>query len=639
MMTRTNRIFAASLLLVLFAVAVHAEPMTYSGRMDIGEMLAAADTTFDMANQDAVVLLSGYRETILPDGRKSVLVHRIVRITTDHGIETYADLRIPYDSKRQDLKVHALRVWRESDQRWIEHRPTAIVETTPFQLAKAPAYSNIRETMLLHDGVELPCILECAYTIEDKVPYRRGTEGVFIFQEEDPVVWSWLILEMPRTITPVIKASEGVPAAEQNSDPEHGLLRWSWKMGPLSSRPDPEGSDPAAYLPHVSWSTWENWNALGRDLETTFRDAMTLDKVLKDSVKQIVTNSPELLDRARNLCGFVDRTVAPIHYNNKWFWPSPRTADQTWTSAYGCGLDRAVLMAALVKEAGLEVWPVFRGKSSVDVNEGVATLGRMEPVALWISGEGVEAYYDADAGKLTTGLSTMLGRSLWVVGKADAPEMRGVAEGETARLEVMLSLKESDDNQLTGEGHITGYWTLNPYDGMDRGEEKGRETIGDIVGGVVKGADIGGYYTTTFDVFTVAAGFEMTAPLPEADVYGRLPFKTGEPGWGILSLLASEVHLYESERGTPVYLQSPVEQTVNVELTLKDKSFVYLPEPVHLTNDAGSYRLEITHEGNTVTVKRTLLLVSRVYPPEQWPALRALLLAEKDPANSVILAK
>jgi hypothetical protein len=131
----------------------------------------------------------------------------------------------------------------------------------------------------------------------------------------------------------------------------------------------------------------------------------------------------------------------------------------------------------------------------------------------------------------------------------------------------------------------------------------------------------------------------MNAPLPEVDAYGRLPIKTGEPGWGILELLGDDVHLYTNSRGTPVYLQSPVEQTVGVELTLHGKSIVYLPEPVHLTNDAGSFRLEITRDGETVTLRRTLLLVSRVYTPDQWPALRALLLAEKDPGNCQVLVK
>ncbi|MFH0882108.1 MAG: DUF3857 domain-containing protein [bacterium] len=639
MMIAWNRSFVAGFTLLMLVAVVHAKPMTYSGRMDIGEMLALADSTFDMAAEDAVVLLAGHRETILPDGRRSVLIHRIVRIATDHALDTYADLRIPYDDKRQELKVHALRVWRESDQRWIEHRPTAIVETTPFELSAAPAYTNVRETMLLHDGVELPCILECAYTIEDKEPFRRGTNGTFIFQEEDPVVWSWLIFEIPRTVTPVIKISEGVSEAERSSDPEHGLDRWSWKMGPLPAKPDPETADPAAYLPHISWSTWENWNALGRDLEATFRGAMTLDKVLKDSVKQFVSESPELLDRARKISDFVNRTVAPVHYDDQWFWPSPRTTGETWASAYGCGLDRSILVAALAVEAGFEVWPVFRGSSNADIDEGVATLGRMEPVALWISGEGVEAYYDAQADTLITGLSPILGRSVWVVGRADAPEIRGVAEGETARLEVMISLKGTGNNDLTGEGHVTGYWTLNPYNGMDSGEEKGRETLGEVVGGVIDSAQVGDYSTTTFDMFTIAAGFEMNAPLPKEDAYGRLPIKTGEPGWGILDLLGNDVQLYSSTRGTPVYLQSPVEQTVGVELTLPGRSFVYLPEPVHLTNDAGSYRLEIIHEGETVTLRRTLLLVSRVYTPDQWPALRALLLAETDPGNCLVLAK
>jgi len=636
---RTQRISMILAALLFAVISVHAEPFTYSGRMDIGGMLAQADTTYDMAAEDVVVLLAGQRETITLDGRRSVMYHRIVRITTDYGIEHYADLRIPFDSKRQELDVKALRVWRESEQRWIEHRPTAIVETTPYETGDAPAYASLRETMLLHDGVELPCVLEAAYVITDKEPYRLGVDGMYIFPEEEPTLWSWMVLELPESISPMIVEANGVPSAETSQDVGNGLKRWSWKMGPLQARPDPETSDPAAYLPHVTWSTWSGWPQLGSDLERRFREGMVLNKDLSDSVKSWVNTEEDLLERCRSAEEFVKRSVAFINYPDEWFWPAPRKASDTWETAYGAGVDRAVLMAALVQEAGLQVWPVFRGLSTADVDEGIATIARMEPVGLWISGEGVEALYKPADGKLTTGLSPIFGRSLWFAGKSEAPEMRGVVENEVARIEINVLLNEEEENKLVGDGHFTGYWTLNPFDAMSGDEEAARETLEKIVGGVIDGAEVGGYNTTTFDLFTSASGFEVSAELDGEDAYGRTPLVIGDPGMGLFTMLPGDVHLYQKNRGTPVFLQNPAEQSVEVQIDLTAHTVYNLPQPVVIENEAGRFELRVQQEGTQVLVKRTLSLDKRIYQPEEWPALRELLLAEKDEANRTILLK
>lgn len=639
-MKRLTWIFAPGLMVLLLASAVYSMPMTYSGRLDIGEMMAIADSTFDLAQEDAVVLLEGRRETVLPDGRRSLLIHQIVYITTDYGIETYADLRIPYDEQRQTLEVQSLRTWRISDQRWIDHRKTAIVPTTPTALAESPAYSNIRETMLLHDGVELPCILETAYVIEDREPYRLGVEGQYIFTHEEPTIWSWLVLEFPSTVQPNIVSSGGAPEGERSRDAATGLERWSFRMGPLDPRPDPELADPASYLPHVSWTTWDGWQRYSDHLEKRFRDAMVLDGDLKSMLHAGVDELTSPLEKARWVETFVNESVRYVNYDDSYFWEAPGQANATYQHAYGCGLDRAVLTAALAEEAGLMVWPIFRGKGFVHVDEGVATLARLEPVSLWISGEDVEAFYNPRAGKLETGLSPVLGKTVWFLGRGNAPEMRGVTEDELSRYEITLSLTWNDgQSQYAGDGHFTGYWALNPHNKMSVEGDKGRDQLEKVASSVVEGAQVGGYSSTTYDEFTIATGFEVTAPLAKKDNLGRIRVVLGDPADGLWSWMPSDVHLYSSERGSPVQLQSSAQQTVEVQFNDSERQLVRLPEPVKLENKAGRFELAVEQEEGSVTVRRTLRLSKRTYDASEWPQLRELLVADKDEANRVILFK
>ena len=61
------------------------------------------------------------------------------------------------------------------------------------------------------------------------------------------------------------------------------------------------------------------------------------------------------------------------------------------------------------------------------------------------------------------------------------------------------------------------------------------------------------------------------------------------------------------------------------------------PQDRSLTNRAGTFRLEVVAENGWLTVTRSLEIVADAVPAEAWRDLRALLLAESDPANRTVI--
>jgi hypothetical protein len=49
--------------------------------------------------------------------------------------------------------------------------------------------------------------------------------------------------------------------------------------------------------------------------------------------------------------------------------------------------------------------------------------------------------------------------------------------------------------------------------------------------------------------------------------------------------------------------------------------------------------LSVERKDGAITIARTARLTKAAYPPEEWPALRALLLAEGDAAHRTVLLK
>ncbi|MCB2200071.1 DUF3857 domain-containing protein [bacterium] len=629
-----NRLTLLMLVMLTVAGVVTAEPMTYSGRFDIGPWLEAGRQQFDFEKEDAVVLLEGQKTTLMEDGRRSTLVHRLVWITTDHAIETYADLRVPWDSERQTLDVKALRVFR--DNRWIDHRPTAIVETLPFEVGEAPEYSWLRETMLLHDGVELPCLLEACYVIEDKEPVANGIEGVWIFPQEDPVVHSWLIFDLPMDVDFHLELSDELGEAEITE--ADGRRVYSMDRGPYDAAPDPETADPAAYLPHASWSTWGDWESYGNDLRSIFDTAAAQEgSVLNDSLAVLLEGSTGPAESANRIAGFINSHVRFIDYEDDFFWLAPRSPETSYLSGYATGLDRAVLFSSLCKMAGIENWAVYRGPGFGLVDEGIPTNDRLGTIGVWASGDGLEGWYDPASGKVVNGLAPILGRSLWLPGAQDVPQIRWSGAGDTNTLSINLDLAYDAENGCwKGDGFVHAAGGLCPFDKMEGVHNDALAFLGKVVGGMAPGAKVTAWNPLAFDRFSVQAGIDVGVKAKKDD-RDRVVFAINDPAHGVIETLPADIDISHAERATPAFLPGYLKQVLTVTLDLDDLEAVYLPEASSIENSAGSFGIEVEKKDGKVIVTRTISLRTLEQSADGWNDLRALLLAETSSWNRTLL--
>ncbi len=64
-----------------------------------------------------------------------------------------------------------------------------------------------------------------------------------------------------------------------------------------------------------------------------------------------------------------------------------------------------------------------------------------------------------------------------------------------------------------------------------------------------------------------------------------------------------------------------------------------IPEPFSVENEAGMYRLEVQRSQGEVVCTVTTRVDAEEIPAAAWPALRALLLAERDTARRTVLLR
>jgi hypothetical protein len=635
--TRTTVALAAALLTGLAwlapaaagvdrAAAPHAR--AFSGA-DVDALVRSAARASDLATADAVVLFESTTVDLSTPGERRVAFHRVVWIATEIAIGAYADVRVPHPVGEGTIAVHRLRTWR--DGRWWPHEtavsPTAVVETLPFAVQSADDYTDRRETMLLHDGVELPCVLEVEYETVEKLAPAAGDDGLFVFAGEDPALArEFVLLVSPGT--PVAHAEgNGAQAPEQA-----GGLRW--RMAPAARLPRPPVADPSAAAPYVVWSTWPDWDALAAHAGAWFAEPGPLPQDLLDSLAVALRDAPTPRAKAMTVADLVSEGTRLVDCDPS-YWTAPRAAARTWDTAYGHRLDRAVLAAPLFEEAGLRAAPCFLGRGFGAVDGSVPGLSRFGGVSLLVRGDGFEGIYDPSTGRVADGAAPLAGRAVWVAARGTAPATPDQGGGA---IRIVLTLAPGENGAWAGTGFCDAQGALSPHhEAAGLSNETGAYLGG--VAGALAGAELTDHSVERLDGGTVTAGFALSLAAPEPDDRGRTTLVLGEPSGGVMDALPADARLFEERRASPVLLPGPLRQEVELRLSPGEREVVLLPTERTIENRVGAFALSVERDGDRVTVRRTLRLGSGRVEAADWPLLRTLLLAETDERSTTIVLK
>jgi len=634
--------------LLLMVVPALAAPVSAVGDMDIGALMARAEETLDLDTTDVVLLFDGRDVSIAPDGSVETVFHQIVWISTELGIDEYADLRVPWNTTNTELGVTALRTWM--DGRWWPHEsnlsPTAIVETVPYAVASADDYTTMRETMLLHDGVELPCIMETVYTIARRHPDGVGSDGLWIFHRDDPA----MLVRYSVTVAPEIPLSfaAGNGAPEPVVSGEGVAHRYTWTMENQPGLGVPHVADATAHAPYACWSTWRDWGALGSALAASLEGELT--DGLRDTLLALTEHEMHAPARVEAVASFVAGTTRHIRYDTDHWAFEPRTVERIYETAYGHRLDRTALAAALLREVEgvTSVTPFFRSKSAAGMDTDVAGLSRFGDIELLVDGPRISGIYDPSTSSFTEdALDPFDGRTVWAVTDG-APRMLQttgsrfedpVFEGADtpSRFACAVTLEQDDDGAWMGTGLVEGSGALSPYRSLvGVGSETERFCDG-VASDVTGGADITSSNTAVLTRGRSVVGFRFDWDPGEVDKQDRTTLAFGFCGSGLESRLPGDVHLYNQSRTSPVHLVAPLTETLRLRVELPEDAVAVAPAEVDVENGVGRFTQTVERDGDWLIVTRSLSILQTTVHPERWPELRALLLAGESAQAGTVL--
>ncbi len=617
----------------LFQNAIAQESI--DGRYNIAELMDSARANFDLEQQDGVFLLDSKDVKWLEDGRLSTTVHRIIWIATDFAVDQYGDHRIPYDHERQDFEVITVRTWM--DNQWWVTGETGIVPTLPHALKKAYDYTNMREMMLLHNGIEIPCILEVAYTITDKEPYRKNIDGMWVFQKELPVVVSSISMRTPEIRSPKFYRPLSLPSP--NIEENGGLKTYSHTSGPYEAIPDPWSQHDIFSAPHIVWSTWDSWNSLGEYYDSLFQQVMSIDDYLQTTVDSLADASINRQKCAVEIASFVSKKTGFISYPYRYWMYFPRETVRIYESAYGHALDRALLASALFELADLEPKMILRGENLQDAYLEIPCFDYFDAPLIKIAADGSEMYYNPVNGMISKSIQPYFGQTGFYltdnrgrpIQKFEFPE-----EENLFTLKVDLSLNDTKDT-LNGIAYLEAEGCFSPYSQMAGLDKEAESYLGSMISGVISGAKLKSHNPIHFREGRCRMGMNFELKTPKPDEFGHIRLVFGSPSGGIVDQLPEGVRLFDNVKQSKTNLPGTLIQTVEISIDTSGMQAVYFPESESIQNEVGSISIISENAKDRIRIIRRMHLTNNEVASSQWPDLRELLLEETDRRNQMFI--
>ncbi len=639
-----NKLIIPSLMIIGYLISGNVNvsaQISIDGAVDISQLMKEAGATLDMNAEDAVILLDSERIRLNKNSRYEKFVHRIIWINTEIAIEHYGDVRVPYDASKCTLHVTTVRTWR--DNKWWETGPNGIVETLPEELLNAYDYANIREMMLLHEGIELPCILEIAYSIEDKEAFRRGWDGSWTFNRDEPVIRSWFGFELPSSWWPHIYEFPGVPAPTKRTDETLGLDIYSWQRGPYGAKTFPPPTNIENNESFIIWSTWKDWASIGAHIRSQFDEAAIGDTYLKEQLDSLLEGAYTDRDKVRLIAGYVNDKTTHIDYDWKYWLTSMRPAVKTFESTYGHTLDRAILAGAMFSKAGINTLPVFLSPCFGDININVPGLTQLSELGLWLSGENLAAYYDPISSEIKSGPQSFFSRMAWLAGNDETPNIRIKGDDKTSINDIRIELSyDAEKNRFTGTGYFSASNYFNQFLELAGMDNEAFEYFDNLVSSIFENAKLTSCNPSEFTRLRSIFGFQFEIDSLTIDKEERIELSLGESTCGILANLPDNIELFHNQRTSPMRFSSLMRQNIELTLNLEGLDLIAYPENNKIENEIGKFSIHSTEtdkNGKKLTVARSLILNKTDYSAEEWLSLRTLLLADRNDNNRIILLK
>ena len=565
---------------------------------------------------DAVYLKLLKEFTLNPDGSMDYNYQKELKLQTYRSFHNlYGETFVIYHPGFQKLKINEAYTIMNDGKKVITPE-NAFNDVLPASCANAPAYNALREMVITHTGTERGAVIHLNYTLHTAKDFYPALMGNELISENEPVRDLTIRVRVPKQVPLQFSVTNINLDPVVSEDGTYKIYTWSMKNVPALSMEDFQVSGHDAD-PRLLFSTAPDRESVYKGFTTQQAFRFEVTDEMKKEISQIRQGNREEIDALLKIQEKVinEFRLWPVVLKSTGF--TCRTAKETWNSNGGTLVEKAVLLATLIREAGLDADPVFVIKNSL-FDHRIGTFLDIEDIVVVANlHEYGRVFLSVTTLNPQNLRLTLPDRSL-VCMKSNGKIHIESGDEQSGRLFMRGNFIISDTKQVEGDLSVNLTRGYDPWLTMMRDQNK----LKSFVTGGLAAADLKEAKIITIGSVEAYVRYQVQKEKPFRQdsnyFFYTLPVLTnGVESWGI--------KLLPSGRETALEIPMMVDESYEFSFVLpKGLKLFSAEKKKEIRNNSGYYLFELKNEGEKVTVTKKIRLLKRTFPKSEYSGFKAL---------------
>jgi hypothetical protein len=561
--------------------------------------------------QDAIFEKIVKEYTLNKDGSIDFHYYKKLKLLTHFSFNRlYGETFIVFNPDHQQLKINVSRTVQEGGK-VIETPANAFNEVLPRAAANAPYYNGLREMVVTHTGLEVNAIIELDYTLHSDAGYLPALMGNDVISESSPIRKEVVIINIPAGKKLNYRVFNVRTSPQINE--KDGMKIYTFTFSGIPERSH-ENFQPAfsGNLPRLTFST-ENMETVYRYLTKQDAFSYKTDKSMDDAVAEIIKDAKSDLMTALKIQEMVVNDVNYYHLDQQYSGWKIRNPVDVRNSNGGAQFEKAVLMAALLRKAGINAVPVITFPSKF-YDESVGCLNLITEYLVQVNPRETGQLYLSPTGISSQNLIYKSAAYTVIALNPDKPlrvEKIGVQENI---LSLTGSITFDDSLKMTGNAELLLTNRINPYFEPVKDSAYAKR----LVSGKVSSFELKNLSQSRT---TATYKFEDENPLKGNAGYYTFKLPECDKGTGSWRL-----HYLLSKRETPLEIPFTIDESYGFTVTLPEGATLLNPvKKTEMKDSFGEMMIEISQTGSKVTVKRSVKVTEKTIQPAFYKKFKEMI--------------
>lgn len=383
---------------------------------------------------NALTLLDQGYVRVNENGTEQRMIRSVTKVLRPDAVRRSAQEAVYYDPERQRVEVVHARVIQPDGS--VVENARIFDQTYGGGGGQGTVYSSYMVRVISLNQVRPGSIVDLQYVVEDTDVglYNDEFETNFYIGGDSPTLRFEYTVNLPASMTVQAAQTDDAYAHTDKVVDGRRILRWQETDLP-GIRIEPMMPPFSELVPSLKVTSFESWDDVGRWFWALSEQQMQLPDDIKAKAHELVADATTREETIQAIFRFILDEIRYVSISFGVYGCKPHTAERTYRARYGDCKDTAILFVAMLREVGIEAFPVLvRTFDLGDEPTGLPSARTFNHAIAYVppGGDGEPAFWlDGTAQYFAFGMIPSMDRdTLAIIIRPDGAEQVRIPAGE-----------------------------------------------------------------------------------------------------------------------------------------------------------------------------------------------------------------